>query len=476
MRGFHGRREELARLMADLEAIRSDGRGRLVTVRGRRRVGKSWLVEEFIERSRAPHVFFAASRQTSERELAKFADRIARSSLPSASAAVGVTFDGWEAALVLAATAAEQTQPSIVVIDEFPYLLEGGRDAVEGAVQTAWDRILSRAPVLLILVGSDLAMMRSLDEYGRPLHGRPSRGIVVDPLSPREVGQLLKLPAADALDAYLVVGGFPEIARLWQPGQELKTFLTRALADESSPMVATGRRIMESEFPSETRARSILSVIGAGTRTYTAISNETGIASTNLNEPLKTLIERKRIVEARLPLAAASSKDRRYEIADPYLRFYLRFIDPSIIDIERGRSRLVTPLIWRDWSTYRGRAIEPLVREAIGHLLPDERVSGARYVGGYWTRQNEPEIDLIGADKQDPPAKVAFIGSIKWREDHRPFGWHEINDVRAKAASVAGVTASTPVVGVSRSAFGPGREELALALTAEDVINAWDVA
>ncbi|MGI8828151.1 MAG: ATP-binding protein, partial [Candidatus Limnocylindria bacterium] len=373
----------------------------------------------------------------------------------------------------LAATAAEQAQPSIVVIDEFPYLLEGGRDAVEGAVQAAWDRVLSRTPVLLILVGSDLAMMRSLDEYGRPLHGRPSRGIVVDPLSPTEVGQLLKLPAAEALDAYLVVGGFPEVARAWQPGQELKRFLAGALADDSSPLVATGRRILESEFPSETQARSILSVIGAGTRTYTAISNGTGIASTNLNGPLKTLIERKRIVEARLPLAAASSKDRRYEIADPYLRFYLRFLDPNSIDIERGRSRLVTPLIWRDWSTYRGRAIEPLVREAIGNLLPDGRVPGARYVGGYWTRQNEPEIDLIGADKQDPPAKVAFIGSIKWRDDHRPFGWHEINDLRAKAASVAGVTPSIPVVGVSRSAFGPGREELALALTADDLIGSW---
>lgn len=474
MRGFFGRRHDLTRLTEELDAIRTDGRGRLVTVRGGRRIGKSWLVEEFIERSEAPHVFFAASRQTPDRELAKFGERITRSSLPPASAAAGVAFADWEAALVLAATAAEQARPSIIVIDEFPYLLEGGRDAVEGAVQAAWDRVLSRTPVLLILIGSDLAMMRSLDEYGRPLYGRPSRGIVVAPLSPMEIGHMLKLPAADALDAYLVVGGFPEIARLWQPEQGLKSFLTRGLADESSPLVATGRRIMESEFPSETQARSILSVIGAGTRTYTAISKETGIASTNLNEPLKTLVERKRIVGARLPLAAAPSKERRYEIADPYLRFYLRFIDPSISDIERGRSRLVTPLIWRDWSTYRGQAIEPLVREAIGHLLPDDRVPGARYVGGYWTRQNEPEIDLIGADKWDPPANVAFIGSIKWRKGHRPFGWREINDVRARASIVAGVTPSTPVVGVSRSTFDTGGEGLALALTPEDLLGAWN--
>lgn len=175
-----------------------------------------------------------------------------------------------------------------------------------------------------------------------------------------------------------------------------------------------------------------------------------------------------------MPLAAASSKDRRYEIVDPYLRFYLRFIDPHIIDIERGRCRFVLPLIWRDWSTYRGRAIEPLVREAIGRLLPDDRLPGARYVGGYWTRHNQPEIDLMGADKEHPPTRVAFIGSIKWQESHRPFGWHEINDLRTKAARVPGVTPSTPAVGVSRSGFGQGREYLARAFHPPALMDAWE--
>lgn len=472
MRGFYGRRQELARLDADLEAIRSDGRGRLITVRGRRRVGKSWLIEEFIERSKAPHVFFAASRQTPERELARFAERLARSTLPAATAASGISFETWEAALALASAEAEPARPAIIVIDELPYLLEANRDPVEGAFQAAWDRVLSRRPVLLILVGSDLAMMRSLDEYGRPLHGRASRGVVVDPLTPFEIGRLLKLPPADTLDAYLVVGGFPEIARSWPAGQNLRTFLSTALADDSSPLVATGRRILESEFPVETQARSILSVIGAGTRTYTAIATGTGIRTTNLTEPLKTLIDRKRIVDARLPLSAAISKERRYEISDPYLRFFLRFVDPNIIDIERGRSRVVTPVIWRDWSAFRGRAIEPLVREAIEQLLPDERVPGAAYVRGYWTRQSDPEIDLVGADKPDPPARIAFLGSIKWREERR-FGWHEINELRSKATRVASVGVSTPIVGVSRAGFEAGRETLALALEPRDLLTAW---
>jgi hypothetical protein len=131
-----------------------------------------------------------------------------------------------------------------------------------------------------------------------------------------------------------------------------------------------------------------------------------------------------------------------------------------------------SPVLWRDWSTYRGRAIEPLVREAIEQLLPDERVPGASYVGGYWTRQNDPEIDLVGADKPDPPAKVAFVGSIKWRDD-RSFGWHEINELRSKATRVAGVGPSIPIVGVSRAGFDAGRDALALHIEPGDLMRAW---
>jgi len=472
MQEFFGRDRELARLRADLDAVRTDGRGRMVTVRGRRRIGKSWLVEEFIERSDARSVFFAASHQTRERELARFAERIALSDLPSAEIAAGVTFDGWESALLLAASEADRTRPSIIVVDEFPYLLDHDRDAIEGAFQAAWDRVLSREPVLVVLVGSDLAMMRSLDEYGRPLHGRPSRGIVVDPLTPSDIGRLLGVDAADAMDAYMIVGGFPEIARSWVPGQRPQPFLADALADESSPLVATGRRILESEFPTETQARSILSVIGAGTRTYNAISHGTGIASTNLAAPLRALVDGKRIIETRLPLSAARSRERRYEVTDAYLRFYLRFIDPNLIDIERGRGQLVKDRVDRDWSAYRGSAVEPLVRNGVEALLPDDRLPGAEYVGGYWNRQNDPEIDLVGASDRDPPAKVAFIGSIKWRNDRKPFGQRDIDDLRAKAARVPGVTADVRTVAASRSGFEPDLEGLDMALEPRDLVRA----
>lgn len=475
MKGFVGRERELAVLNAEIEAIRTDRQGRFVTVRGRRRVGKSWLVEEFIERSRLPHVFFAASKHTPERELTLFAEKIASSTLPSATVVSGGTlFTTWEAVLVTAASGATREQPSVIVIDEFPWLLEGrSASEIEGSINTAWERTLSRQPVLLILVGSDLGMMSALTEYGRPLHQRPTREMVVPPLSPIEVARLTGRTGSDALDAYLVTGGFPKIAGTWTSGS-LREFLTDALADEGHPLVSTGRLILDAEFPPGAQARSILSVIGADERPHKAIADETRIESKNLTPPLRTLIDRKRVIEARLPLSIARSTDTRYGVTDPYLRFYLRFVDAQLAEIERGRGRVLVPGILAAWETFRGRSIEPLIREAIEHLLPDPRFGDASVVGGYWTKKNDPEIDLIGADRRKPPVKrIAFIGSIKWRARGR-FDGSDLAELIRKGAQIPGVTTSTPLVGVSRAGFEPIRAQLAAALDGDELLAAFE--
>jgi hypothetical protein len=97
--------------------------------------------------------------------------------------------------------------PSIVVLDELPYLMDSG-GAFESVLQRSWDRELSRKPVLLLLIGSDLSMMQALTSYGRPFHQRGTE-LVVGPLSPADVATMVGLPAARAFDAALVTGGLP---------------------------------------------------------------------------------------------------------------------------------------------------------------------------------------------------------------------------------------------------------------------------
>jgi hypothetical protein len=109
----------------------------------------------------------------------------------------------------LLASALPDDRPSVVVLGEMPYLLSNDH-GFEGTLQKLFDRELSRRPVLLVCIGSDLAMMEALNEYGRPFHQRATE-MVIPPLNPAEVATMLDLAPADAFDAFLVTGGLPLI-------------------------------------------------------------------------------------------------------------------------------------------------------------------------------------------------------------------------------------------------------------------------
>lgn len=469
MQGFVGRSRDLGVLRAELAAVRETGSGRFVLVRGRRRVGKTWLIEEFIEREQLPHVFFGASRRTPERELRLFAQSLAISGLPVSNAADGLAFDDWGAALTTATAGTDRARPTTIVIDEFPYLA-GDDPGVEGSIQAAWDRILSRRPVLLILVGSDMSMMESIGGYGSPLYGRPTREVIVEPLEPTEVAEIARLEPAAAIDAYAVIGGFPQLAQLWPKGGSVRAFLNQALAHPDTPFVLGGVRILDAEFPGEIQARTVLSVIGSGERAPSAIANAAGLPASNLDRSLKFLTTTKRMIRAEQPLAAKPLRAPRYVVADPYLRFWLRFVEPALGEIERRRGADAAERIVSQWPAYRGRAVEPIIRTALERHLPDTRLPHASFVGGFWTRRNHPEVDLVGADKPSAPARVGFVGSIKWRE-RAPFDDRDRAALAVVAAQIPGVNLATPLVAVSRSDAHSDVKGLAAVFNPEQLLS-----
>ena len=116
------------------------------------------------------------------------------------------------------------------------------------------------------------------------------------------------------------------------------------------------------------------------------------------------------------------------------------------------------------WPDVRGTFVEPILRDALERRLPDERLPGATYVGSYWTRKNDPQIDLVGADARTSPASVAFVGSIKWRE-RAPFDGADISQLAEKSALMPGVGAATPLVAISRTVIDPSVRALSLAIT-----------
>ncbi|MGW0668980.1 ATP-binding protein [Streptomyces sp. NPDC002746] len=313
---------------------------------------------------------------------------------------------------------------------------------------------LSAKPVLLLLLGSDLAMMDRLTSYDHPFYGRAGQ-YTVGPLSPADVQDSTGLDAAAALDAYLVTGGFPEVVTGWRTGEPVASYLNRQVEDPSSVLLTTGERSLAAEFPARLQAGRVLRAIGSGERTFSGIAASTGgtdgraLAHGTLAPILTELTEAKRIVAAELPLSTqAAPKLKRYRIADTYLRFWLAHLEDAVAQAERGRGDVSAARIQRSWPSWRGRAVEPVIRESLARRVPDGLFPEATEVGGWWNRQNNPEVDLVGADAQPVARRVAFVGSVKWR-DETPFGARDLAELAASAQQVPGAQ-DAALVAVSR--------------------------
>lgn len=460
---FVGRQQQIGRLQTMLASARQhDDRkpGRAVLIRGRRRVGKSRMVEEFLSEAAVPHLYFAASGRRPEEELKLFAQDAAASDLPGAALFQGVVPESWDAALRLLSQALPE-DGSVVVLDELPYLTAGD-PGFEGSLQRAFDRELSQKRVLLIGVGSDISMMEALNQYGRPFHQRATE-MVVPPLNPHEVAALLGLGAADAFDAYLVTGGLPLICTEWEHGMSLWDYLRAATSDPTSALLVSAERSLAAEFPGEALARTVLQAIGSGERTFGNIAQAAGgLHATSLSRALELLTE-KRMVTVELPLSTRPSRETRYRVADPYMGFWLTFLGDGIAEIERGRGDRVLQRIRASWASWRGRAIEPVLRESLERLAPPviDRPDGAVGVtGAYWTRNNVTEVDIVAGDRSPVAKQILAVGSIKWRES-KPFTRGDLGVLQAQRAKVPGAGPATPLLAVSRSGFDAGCQDVA---------------
>ncbi|MFC5815524.1 ATP-binding protein [Nonomuraea harbinensis] len=463
---FIGRSRELAALGRFFTRVGTGDRpGRAVLMRGRRRVGKSRLAEEFIHRSGVPSVFYTAATEPISEQLASFSASVATSDLPGAALFGEVAPTSWDSALRLLAQAVPQDSPSIVVIDELPYMIAQDPH-LEGRLQRLFDREFSRRPMLLILIGSDLSVMEAINQYDRPFYMRAS-DMVIHPLTPADVAERLRLPPAEAIDAYLVTGGLPMILDEWPTGASLWEYLDGAIPDPMSALTVSGVRAMAAEFPPESQATMLLKSIGSGQRTFSSVLRATGgMPTTSAKRGMQVLLD-KRMVTAELPLSTKPSRETRYHIADTHLRFWLSFVEPGLTEIDRGRGDLALKRIERSWTAWRGMAVEPVVRESLRRMdgLPEE--TGA--VGGYWTRTNDPEIDLVGADREPVAKRVTLLGSIKWLEN-RPFDHHDLTELIVHRSKMPGADADTPLYAVSRAGC---TVDGVRHVTPEELIEAW---
>ena len=475
---FFGRGHELDVLDDMLRQVAEAGYGRLVGVRGRRQVGKSRLAEHFASRSGVPYGVIAGMKSTPVDIQMRRAVQTLRSSanpLPGIEAVTATTPADWHD-LLSRLRLVVRDEPVILVFDEFPWAWETST-WLDGLLQSLWDGDFARHPVLMLLIGSDEAMMDRLFEHDRPLFGRMDDQLVVRPFNPAETALALGggVKAQDVFDAQLVTGGFPELINHAKRFSGATEMVENSLSRPHTLLADIAQLNLAGELSDSVSARLVLDAIGAdevGVVNFSAIAATLGgdkTAETAVARAMKVLVDFKQIVAVDFPGGRQGSRLKRYRIADPYLRFWFRFVEPELRNIEIGRPDLAVDAFRRGWSSWRGKVIEPLVREAVLRLAPrlEGALAGIEAVNAWWERSGTHEFDVVGAGHDRLPLAV---GSVKWREN-QPFNDRDLAKLVA-ARSVVPHAERASLIAVSSRGVENG-VSVDKVLDAADLLTAW---
>ncbi|MCL2149176.1 MAG: ATP-binding protein, partial [Methanomassiliicoccaceae archaeon] len=413
--GFIGRSRELGLLEKE------HGRRRaLVLITGRRRVGKTRLIKEFIEGKDA--LYFLATEQNERLMLNDFSDAISRY-----SGRVQGEYRNWRDAFSAFAGSIEGKK--ILVLDEFQNLA-GLNGSFLSVLQDIWDGPMSSEEVMLIVCGSHISVMESLDkDVGSPLYGRFTRHITLQPLSFEEVydgGDYV-----EALERYAVLGGVPRYMELFDDAP-LRENIEANVMDPSSMMFDDPRVLLGGEVKEPASYMSVLKAVAAGNRRISSISSALQVPATTLNPYLKRLIDI-RLVRRSVPVTEndpEKSKSGLYSIDDMYTAFWFRFVHPYSSELSLGHSG------WA-MSEYDRRFVEDHVSFVFESVCRDSvRGMGGQIgfvpikVGSYWDKNTE--IDVVALNTAE---KKAFVAECKYHRN-TPVSHHVLRGLRGKCATL----------------------------------------
>jgi uncharacterized protein len=414
---------------------------RIAVVYGRRRQGKSYLLRRLTDA--VGGLYHLATEQAEPVSLRRFGDSLAAWSGLSAGA---YGFGGWEQALrtateVIAAPSrsrASRSAPSLLVLDEFPYLAQE-TPGLPSIVQSLYDGMGSGAgdgttSFRLLLCGSAISVMADLLSGTRALRGRAALELRVQPFGyrdAREYWQIENLATAFAHNA--LVGGTPGYRELVPDPRvpedlaQLGGWLTRNVLRPSMPLFDEARRVIHEDPRIRDTAAysSVLAAIAAGESSPTKIGGLLGRPATSLAHQLATLTSAG-FIDRRQDLIL----DRRpvVTVADPMVRFHQLVIEPYLADLEAGRARQV----WAEAehtveSKIFGPHFEAVAAQWVALYAPGETGLAVGPVGQTVVACREHktghEIDVLalerGSRPRTPGASVAFIGEAKHR-NRRP--------------------------------------------------------
>ena len=401
---FLDREEEKSRL----ERLFARREGSLGVLYGRRRSGKSRLIREALPSEGA--VLYVGD----ERESALQRASLAREIEPVVSGFARVSYPDWDA--LIARFWNEARPGTVLVLDEFPALVSAARE-LPSLLQKHVDGEGARR-IHLVLSGSSQRMMQGLVlDRTAPLFGRATEILKVVPLLAGWIQPALHLrDPIEAIRAFAVWGGIPRYWELAADFPDLETAVEQLVLSPLGVLYEEPTTLLLDDTRDTAQAASLLSLIGQGCHRLSEIAGRLGKPATSLSRPLQRLIELD-LIRREVPFGVSprSAKRTRYQIADPFLRFWFRFVEVNRSRLEAGRAAAVARDVKRDFSHHLSGLWEELARASVPRLeIFGERFGPASRWWGAGVDQKPLELDVV-AESED--GKSLLLGEVEWADE-----------------------------------------------------------
>lgn len=407
---FFDRTEQLAQLR-EMKNRSYDNHSMLTVVTGRRRIGKTTLIDKSM--SGEEYLYFFVGKKNEAVLCAEFTGEI-RTKL-GLFVPDGIT--SFKDIFAILMQVGEHRKFTLV-IDEFQNFSEVN-PSIFSDIQNYWDQFRLKTNVNLIVSGSIYSLMTKLfRDKKEPLYGRDDHTIKLHPFAPSVLKEVMHEYASgytndDLLALYAYTGGVPKYIELFVDAEALtKDGMIRYICKPDSPFIEEGRKLLIQEFGRKYGTYfSILEAISEGYNTQAEIA--TYLGSKSIGGQLSKLEETYNLIGKKRPMWAGSkSQTVRYGISDVFLRFWFRYIEKNQMMIEIGQYPLLAKVMSDDYTTYTGDTLE--------RYFKAKMMEGMNYraIGSWWDSKGytdskgnhqQCEIDIVAVSSDDKNAEIIEV-------------------------------------------------------------------
>ncbi len=378
---------------------------------GRRRIGKTELIKQFIKDKN--YIYLVCDKGGTERNIYRFKRKIAE----YFNEPIIETNDLEEIFSYLIKKI--ENNNIVIVFDEFSYLVEKD-DAVPSQFQVVVDNILNKTNVFLILCGSSISMMeKGVLSHKSALYGRKTAHIKLEEIPFYSFYDFFPSNNIEKnIEYYAVLGGVPFYMEKFSDRKNTFYNINEQIWDKTGHLYEEIDFLLKEELREPDVYKSILTAIASGHTKVVEIANRSGIKAHDIDKYLKVLI-RLGIIKREIPVTKVKSKKTTYSIDDNFFSFVFVFSEPFKSDLEIGVTNNAGKKLKIDFNTFLGKRFEKLIRE---ELIAQMGIINLQRIGRWWgyyrdfetKERREIEIDIVGLNEH---TKDILFAECKWKDN-----------------------------------------------------------